>query len=83
MTLGSDDLINIPASKANLFHSEGCSRNGATHEGDIGVWGGAASGVETHPSLQGAYTSTSEYGLQARHMQVGEWTANGIETEKY
>lgn len=46
VTLGSDDLINIPACKANLLHSEGCSSDGAAHEGDIGEWGG---GVELPP----------------------------------
>lgn len=43
LTLGGDDLINIPACKANLLHSEGCSYHGATHEGDIADWAG---GVE-------------------------------------
>lgn len=46
VTLGSDDLINIPACEANLLHSEGCSCDGTTHEGDIGEQAG---GVETHP----------------------------------
>lgn len=53
VTLGSDDLINIPACKANLFHSEGCSCNGATHEGDIGEWAG---GTKTHPSMRRTQT---------------------------
>lgn len=57
VTLGSDDLINIPACKANLLHSEGCSYDGATHEGDIGEWAG---GVETHPSARHAQTHSNE-----------------------
>lgn len=52
MTLESDDLINIPACKANLLASEGCSRDGATREGDIGP--GAAGGVEKAPPRPGA-----------------------------
>ena len=61
VTLGSDDLINIPACKANLFHSEGCSRNRATHEGDIGEWAG---GMETHPSMR--HTQTHSYRFQVQ-----------------
>lgn len=57
VTLGSDDLINIPACKANLLHSEGCSCNGATHEGDIGE---CAGGVEAHPSTGHAQTHSNE-----------------------
>ena len=57
MTLGSDDLINIPACKANLLHSEGCSYDGATHEGDIGE---RAGGVATHPRARRAQTHSNE-----------------------
>lgn len=60
VTLGSDDLINIPACKANLLHSEGCSYDGATHEGDTGEWAG---GVVTHPSSQ---MHLNEYYMHAR-----------------
>lgn len=62
VTLGSDDLINIPACKANLLHSEGCSYDGATHEGDIGEWAG---GVVTHPSTQHSHMHPNEYYIHA------------------
>lgn len=57
VTLGSDDLINIPACEANLLHSEGCSCDRTTHEGDIGEQAG---GVETHPWLRHAQTQSHE-----------------------
>ena len=64
VTLGSDDLINIPACKANLLRSEGCSYDGATHEGDIGE---RAGGVEIHPSARRrVQTHSNEGGGGAR-----------------
>lgn len=47
--MGNDDLIILPACKANLLHSEGCSYDGATHEGDIGEWGWWRGGTGTSP----------------------------------
>lgn len=57
VTLGSDDLINIPACKANLLHSEGCSYDGAIHEGDIGERAGC---VEAHLLMRHAQTHSNE-----------------------
>ncbi|KAK2891966.1 hypothetical protein Q8A73_017631 [Channa argus] len=65
VTLGSDDLINIPTCKANLLHSEGCSYDGATHEGDIGERAGGEEAqaqtrhMETHEDYMKA--AASEY----------------------
>lgn len=67
LTLGGDDLINIPACKANLLHSEGCSYHGATHEGDIADWAG---GVEIFTPPNPTSTNTLHRHRRARHVQT-------------
>lgn len=77
VTLGSDDLINIPACKANLLHSEGCSYDGATHEGDIGEWGRwrgntplSEARTQTHSNEDYMHADACEYSTCMQILQV-------------
>lgn len=70
VTLGSGDLINIPACKANLFPSEGCSCNGASHEGDIGA--GRQGNTPTWPHKHFGCTNVCAAHLIAVILQLHE-----------